>query len=87
MSEVKKDDYGAQLVKGDNLAVRWAVDAGDSTITYVGESIIGTATSVAKWKVLKADATNGRVSYAVVGLPYTWKYNSIWDDRESLDYQ
>lgn len=67
----------------DALALRVAVDSGDTNVQYVGEARIGTTTSEAKWRIQKINKTTGTV--------ITWadgdgEFDNIWDNRESLSY-
>ena len=65
------------------LAIQKATDSGDSNITYIGESAVGTATSSDDWRIRKIDYSDG--------MEITWadgdsQFNNVWDDRESLSY-
>ena len=56
-------------------------DTTTPNVTYVGEAALGTATSVAAWRIKKIDETSGVV--------ITWTgtgFDAIWDDRTTETY-
>ena len=51
-------------------------------VDYVGEAVIGTATSAASWRIKKVDSASGIViTWAGTGV-----FDQIWDNRASLSY-
>lgn len=52
-------------------------------ITYIGEAVPGTATSVGEWRVKKIDETTAdtTIKYAGGGV-----FSQVWDNRASLTY-
>lgn len=57
-------------------------DAG-SGITYVGESVPGTATSAAAWRIRRITETGSDVTIQWAALA---AFTQIWDNRASLTY-
>ena len=55
-------------------------DAG-ATYTYYGEANPGTATSAAKWSIMRKTNADNTMLYADGG-----QFNQVWDDRASLSY-
>lgn len=55
-------------------------DAG-ATYTYYGEANPGTATSAAKWSIMRKTNADNTILYADGG-----HYSQVWDDRASLSY-
>jgi len=58
-------------------------DTSTTSVTYLGEAAIGSATSAAVWRVRKIDKTSDMV--------ITWAdgddlFDNVWDDRVSLTY-
>lgn len=66
------------------LTMRTAVDSGDGNITYVGEATPGTATSEAKWRIMKVDKTTGT---AITWADGDGEFDNEWDEREALSYE
>lgn len=51
-------------------------DTTTTSVTYIGEAVLGTATSAASWRIKKVDETSG--------VSITWSgtgFNAIWDNR------
>lgn len=59
-------------------------DEASATITYVGQTEIGTATSAAAWSI-KRLSVNGNVT-SIEWADGTSSFNQIWDNRASLSY-
>jgi hypothetical protein len=59
------------------------LDEVSSTISYVGESLPGTSTSAASWRVKKIDSTSGVI---VTWADGNTNLDNIWDNRASLTY-
>jgi len=51
-------------------------------VDYVGEAVIGTATSAASWRIKKVDSASG----IVIQWAGTGVFDQIWDNRASLSY-
>lgn len=51
------------------------------TYKYVGEAIPGTATSSARWRIMRVTNATGNIDWAAHG-----DFRSVWDDRASLSY-
>ncbi len=64
------------------------IDAAQSVptnITYIGKAKLGTSTATAGWQILRIEISNDgltKVQYANNSA----RYNSVWDDRETLTY-
>lgn len=60
------------------------IDEVDTNTTYVGEAVVGTTASEAKWRIRKVfiNGTNTTVLYADGNA----NWDNVWDDRESLSY-
>jgi hypothetical protein len=76
-----KQKEAIALLGTTNYALQ--LDEASATITYVGEAVIGTATSSATWRIKKLNSTSG--------LIITWadgndSFDNVWDNRASLSY-
>ena len=60
------------------------IDESDSTTTYVGEAVVGTAGSSAKWRIKKMVKT-GTVT-EILWADGNANYDNVWDNRTSLSY-
>ncbi len=52
-------------------------------LTYIGNAVIGSATSAAVWQIKRLDATAGLIKLWADGND---NYDNIWDNRASLSY-
>ena len=50
-------------------------------VTYYGEAVPATLTSVAAWRVFKVTGATGQILYAGTGT-----FDQVWDNRTSLTY-
>lgn len=80
-SSIAVDDVGRPIVASAAYSTR--IDEASSTVTYLGNSLCGTATSAAAWQIKKIDSTSGVAITFADGDP---QFNNIWDDRASLTY-
>lgn len=69
-----------QKVGGNNLAIRITVDG---YVTYVGQAVIGSASSASVWQIQKIDETTGTI--------ITWadgddNFDNVWDNYAVLTY-
>ena len=69
------EDAGNYLVK---------IDMVDANTTYIGKAEHGTATSQAKWQILKVLVSGTVTTFSYAGGDDT--FNNIWDNRTSLSY-
>lgn len=60
-------------------------DVSTTSVTYIGKSIIGAATSSALWQVQKIDESSSPIT-ATVKWAGKGQFNQIWDNRTSLTY-
>lgn len=67
-----------------SYAIQYAVDSGDSTITYVGKAVAGSTLSSAVWQINRITDTSGDLSIQFADGDSN--FDNIWDDRESLSY-
>jgi len=58
-------------------------DTSTTDTTYIGEARIGTATSVAKWRIQKLDESSGLTIQWADG---NGEFDNVWDDRVGLSY-
>lgn len=54
-----------------------------STLTYIGNAVIGSATSGALWQIKRLDTTSGLTKLWADGND---NFDNIWDNRASLSY-
>jgi hypothetical protein len=59
------------------------VDEASASTTYLGEAVVGTATSAASWRVRKI-VVSGTVTSIQWASSAAW--TQIWDNRASLTY-
>lgn len=61
------------------------VDVASSTVTYIGKTYVGNATSTPEWRIqrMTSDAGGGLVIEYANGSS---NYDQAWDDRASLSY-
>lgn len=59
------------------------IDEASATVTYIGNSLPGSATSAAAWQIKKIDETSGTVITWASGNA---NFNKVWDDRASYTY-
>ena len=72
----------AQRTISTPMAIK--IDEPDSTTTYVGEAIVSTLGSNAKWRIKKI-VESGTVT-AILWADGNQNYDNIWDNRASLSY-
>jgi len=77
-------DKKKQSLKTSAPSIKTLIDKVDSNTTYVGEAVIGTATSKAKWRIKKL-TTSGTVTQ-ILYADGNDNFDNIWDNRTSLDY-
>jgi len=53
------------------------------TLTYIGNAVIGSATSGALWQIKRLDSTSGLIKLWADGND---NFDNIWDNRASLSY-
>ena len=61
------------------------LDEAAGSITYVGEAVVGTATSAASWRIYRIDESGDPELIKLYGGGST-AFDQIWDDRASLAY-
>lgn len=59
------------------------LDEASSTVTYVGDAVVGSSPSAASWSIKKIDETSGIVITFADGNA---NYDNVWDNRASLTY-
>ena len=60
------------------------IDVASATVTYIGESLVGTLGSAATWRIQRVT-----VSGAVTSIEWAdgnANADNVWDDRASLSY-
>lgn len=77
-------DASGDSVESRSMAMATRLDEVSSTVTYVGEAVVGTADSSALWRI-KRIQTTGTV------LKIEWangnsNFSNIWNNRASLTY-
>jgi len=65
-------------------AIQYAVNSGDSTITYVGKAVAGSTLASALWQIKKITDTSGDLSIQFADGDAN--FDNVWNDRESLSY-
>lgn len=65
-------------------ALQYAVDSGDSTITYVGKAVAGSTLASASWQIKQITDTSGDLS--ILFADGDILFNNVWNNRESLSY-
>lgn len=58
-------------------------DAG-SGVTYVGEAVVGTATSAASWRIKRITEASGDLT--IEWADSDSNFDNVWDNRASLTY-
>lgn len=60
------------------------IDVASASVTYKGWAPLGTATSAAKWKIIKYNKVGNVTTpqYADGDM----NYDNVWDDRASISY-
>jgi hypothetical protein len=76
-----KRQQDVRVIDTTSLVVR--IDEASSTLSYLGKAPVGSATSDGKWQIAKLDTTSGLIITYANGSS---EFNSIWDDRASLNY-
>lgn len=68
----------------DEVNYKTIINEVDSSTTYVGKALIGTATSEAKWQIKKiiTSGTNTQITYAEGSDNFSY----VWDNRTSYTY-
>ncbi len=64
-------------------------DEASTTVTYYGFAEFGTATSAAKWIIIRVTATSGTIPQGVIFYEWANTYmnnTNIWDNRAGLSY-
>lgn len=59
------------------------IDEASATVTYIGDATIGSATSVASWRIKKIDTTSGT---SITFADGDGNFDNIWNNRASLTY-
>ncbi len=57
--------------------------ATDGSFDYVGTTEPGIATSAALWQIKRINMTTGDITWC----DGNFKFDNVWDDRTSLDYE
>lgn len=70
-------------LSAESAAYLTRLDEASATITYVGQSVAGSATSSAVWRIKRLDSTSGLVVLYADG---DTNFNNVWDNRASLSY-
>jgi hypothetical protein len=75
---------GLHTVNLGSAGLAISIDEPSSSVTYIGQAVMGTATSAASWQIKKIT-----VSGTVTSI--TWadandSFDNIWDNRASLSY-
>lgn len=65
-------------------AIQYAVNSGDSTITYVGKAVAGSSLASAVWQIKQITDTSGDLSIQFADGDSN--FNNVWNNRESLSY-
>lgn len=65
-------------------AIQYAVNSGDSTITYVGKAVAGSTLASASWQIKKITDTSGDLS--IQFADGNANFDNVWNNRESLSY-
>jgi len=65
-------------------AIQYAVNSGDSTITYVGKAAAGSSLASAVWQIKRITDTSGNLSIQFADGDSN--FDNVWDNRESLSY-
>lgn len=65
-------------------AMKTAVDEASATVTYVGESTTGSATSASLWRIKRL--TQAGTVLLTEWAGGTGSFNNVWDNRASLTY-
>lgn len=73
---------GVALTRAD--ALTQYTDVASGTVTYVGESEPGTATSAAGWRIQRK-TTSGSLT-KVEWADGNGRFDNVWDNRASLNY-
>lgn len=74
----------AKLQGEDQFRFDTFIDEASSTITYYGLASPGTATSSAKWRILRKQVVGNITKYRYANA--SAEFDQIWDNRASLDY-
>jgi hypothetical protein len=75
------DPYGGQI--SDNTPLH-KLDVASATVSYEGWAQSGTATSAAKWLIMKTEKVGNVTTQTSAGGGTS--HNQIWDNRASLSY-
>lgn len=67
-----------------NVEEKTAIDAVDSSTTYIGKAKQGTATSADDWQIKKILTSGSITTISYAGGTDT--YDKVWDDRDSYSY-
>lgn len=65
------------------------VDEASTTVSYIGYTESGVATSAAKWIIVKIESASATTPTGVTTIKYATSYKSrtnIWDNRAALTY-
>lgn len=65
-------------------AIQYAVNSGDSTITYVGKAAAGSSLASAVWQIKRITDTSGNLS--IQFADGNDDFDNVWNNRESLSY-
>ncbi len=76
-----------KIIEENQLVYNTMIDnVSASSYKYIGESVPGTDTSVAKWRIKRIDQTDTGGDIPILWATGTAKFNQIWDDRLTLTY-
>lgn len=77
-------EAGRRLKYVQEVPLKKIVDQASATVTYIGETLPGTATSSALWRITKIDETSNPTTIFFAGG--TDNFDQVWDNRASLSY-
>lgn len=79
---------GRDYTPSIDIALNTYVDVVDANNSYIGESVCGTATSAASWRISKKVVAGGltTVKYAYTTAGDIPAFDQIWDNRATLNY-
>lgn len=77
-------DTGRRLKYVQDVPLKQIIDAASATATYIGETLPGTATSSALWRIKKIDETSNPTT--ILFADGNDKFDNVWDNRASLSY-
>ncbi len=82
---IKADDDNIEIRK---MAMKKAIHEASSTVTYIGEAPLGSATSAATWRIKRLTTSVSVVNGSVTITEWagTGIFDQVWNDRQTLTY-